>query len=148
DRNVFGFEEQDDVVEFRDMSVAFGQVIQWACRARDLKLCGARIAALACLLYGNEMPYGRTNLSAIAKEAGCTKQALSKVLIEFKDSIGLTLSIGKSSSARAKYAVAQHKAVLNGRHASFRRRQNEAIRDANAACKALLHDGDIVSSAQ
>jgi hypothetical protein len=148
DRNIFGVEEQDDVVEFGDMSRALGMIIQWACEGNELKLVGARIAALGCLLYGNEMPHGRTTLAAIAAEANCTKQALSKILIEFKDSIGLTLSIGKNQSARAKYSIAQHKAVLNGTHASLRRKQNGAIRDANAACKAMLHAGDVVSSAQ
>ena len=75
DRNIFGIEEQDDVVEFGDMSRAFGQVIQWACRGKTLTSVGARIAALGALLYANAMPFGRTNLSAIARESGCTNAA-------------------------------------------------------------------------
>jgi hypothetical protein len=100
------------------------------------------------MMFGSEMPLGRVNLAAIAREAGCTKQALSKWLCEFRDEVGVTMTVGKNQSAREKYAIAQRKALLNGTHASFRRKQNNAIRDANAACKALLHDGDIVSSAQ
>jgi hypothetical protein len=147
ERNIFGVTDEEDLVEFSEMSRALGLIIRWANISRDLRHVGARVAALGCLLYATDMPHGRTKLSAIAQEAGITKQAVSKWLVEFREEIGLDMSVGKSSSARQKYAAAQRRAVARGTHSSVRRKQNNAIRDANAACKALLHD-DVVCSAQ
>ena len=79
DRNVFNVkDEENDVVELSEASRALGMIIQWACESKDIKLVGARVAALGCLLYADHMPHNRTNLSAIAEEAGCTKQCISK----------------------------------------------------------------------
>jgi hypothetical protein len=148
DRDIFGVVEEDDVIEFSEMARALGLIIRWANDNEDLKLVGARVASLGCLLYATDMQHGRTTLSAIAKEAGVTKQAVSKWLCEFRDELGFNVSIGKSASARSKYALAQHRAVVKGTHSSVRRKQNNAIRSADAACKALLHPEDVVCSAQ
>ena len=148
DRNVFNVkDEENDVVELSEASRALGMIIQWACESKDIKLVGARVAALGCLLYADHMPHNRTNLSAIAEEAGCTKQCISKWLVDFREELGFNVSIGKSNGARHRYAAAQHRAIARGTHSSIRRRQNNAIKATHAACRALC-TGDIAGSAQ
>jgi len=97
------------------------------------------------------MQHGRTSFSAIAQEAGCTKQAVSQWMCNFRDELGFQVSAGKSTVARRAFAAAQYRAVKRGTHSSIRRKQRKAIKTANAACKAMLHSDDamdVVSSAQ
>ena len=111
DRGAFGVEpEEESVVSFADMSAALSLIVGWICASPDLRHCGSRAAALACLLDPIHAPHGRSDLTAIAKEAGVTKAATSKWLVDFRDQVGTSLTIGKRSSQRDVYRRAQNAA--------------------------------------
>ena len=59
--------------------------------------------------------------ASIAKECGYTKQALSKSLVELRDSLGISAGMGKKYYARNAYRDAQLRLVSEGRHAKFTR---------------------------
>lgn len=127
DRNVFGVEpdeERDAVVSFADMAAALSLIVSWACASRNLTHVGARIASLAVLLDPNNAGPSkkRWTLADIAREAGITRSAISRWLVDFRDSAGTSLTVGKRSSMRAKYRQSQAEAVERHTHSSFVRR--------------------------
>jgi hypothetical protein len=142
DRNCFGVEDAEDTVSFSDMSAALSLIVGWACTCKDIRQVAGKILALGVMLDPVNMPYGRTDLTAIAREVGCTKQAVSKWLLHLRDQSGVALTIGKKASVRETCKQAQEAAMRAGCHASHRRAANRAIKQAKQAV------GDLIGSAQ
>jgi len=111
-----------DSVSFSDMSACFILVLEWMLKGKTLQIVGGRCAALAAYLDPvNSNRFG-TDLTSIAKSAGCSRAALSASLIEFRDAVSIHLSNGKNSEARASYRQTQIRAMEAGRHSSFSRK--------------------------
>jgi hypothetical protein len=123
--------EQDSTVTMSDMSAAFSLVLEWILGADTLAMCGARAAALGCYLNPTHNNRFGSHLAAIADQAGCTRAALSKALITFRDSVGIHLSAGKLSGTRSTYREAQIKSLENGTHTSLVRKDLRSKRETS-----------------
>jgi len=100
DRGLGWAKDSEGMVSMSDCAAALSLVIEHCLQAQSLTLAGAEPAALAVFLNPvHNCKFGRT-LSEIAKEAGCTRAALSKSLINFRDAAGVHLSMGKLSGSR------------------------------------------------
>jgi hypothetical protein len=131
DREAFGVENDvDDMVSFSDMSAALSLIVQFACASPNLTHVGGRIAAIGVLLDPSNMPHGRRTLADIARECGVTRAAISRWMVDFRDQIGTSLTVGKRSSTRAKDSVAQIEALERGTHSSFVRRDKRLAAEA------------------
>ncbi len=119
-RRVDGEEPADTTVTMSDVGACFALILQWALGADTLTLAGARIASLGVYLDPVHNARFGSNLAEIAREAGCTRAALSKALMDFRDDCGIQLSGGKRSEARASYRQTQIEALEAGRHSSQR----------------------------
>lgn len=119
-----GHEEQVvEPVDFALAASAIKSIILWCCAPPSLALVGARCAALLCWLDPIEAAtHERDNLAKIAAQAGITKQAISKYMVELRDSLGITVGPGKRHTARQAYREAQVRAFAQGTHASFKRK--------------------------
>ena len=117
DRNVFDVEPEEDTVSFSDMAAAFSLIVQWACASPDIKHVGGRIAAIGVLLDPTNLPHHRRTLADVARETGVTRAAVSWVL-DFRDQVGTSLTVGKRSSVRKKNSACQLAALERGTHSS------------------------------
>jgi hypothetical protein len=126
DRNL-GFEpEPDSTVTMSDAAACFSLILEWILKGETLHLAGARAAALAIYLDPvNNSKFG-SSLAEIAREADCTRAALSKSLIDFRDAAGVYLSMGKRSDARKTFRSVQVEAIEKGTHSSFKRQKKIA----------------------
>src|SRR6516164_5321625 len=117
--DALGNTEPAESIDFADAASAIKSILLWICSPPDLKRVGARAAALLAWLDPTETAtHDRESLTKIARQAGVTKQAISKYLIELRDSLGITVGIGKRHTARQAYRNAQYRALGKGRHAS------------------------------
>lgn len=120
--NVDGESIEDSKVSFSDMSAVLSLIIGWALGGETLLLAGARLASLGVFLDPiHNAKFGK-NLSEIAREAGCTRQALSKSLVGFRDACGIVISGGKLHGSRAKFSRIQRDLIADGKHASDTRK--------------------------
>ena len=122
DRNLGNEPEPEPGIPMHDVAAILSLLLQWACSSDSLTLVGARTASLLAFLNVVDAPHNRRTLAEIAREAGCTRQALSKALLELRDECGIHLTIGKRSYARESFKKAQLAAVEAGVHASVTRR--------------------------
>jgi len=121
-RNVDGEEREETAVSFSDMSAVFSLILEWMLKAETLQLVGARAAALAMYLDPvNNNRFG-SSLLQIAEQAGSTRAALSKSLIDFRRAAGVHLSMGKGSETTDSYRACQIKSLEAGTHSSFNRK--------------------------
>jgi hypothetical protein len=123
--NVDGEGIDEDTVTWSDMTASFSLLLQWACRSNSLTNVGARVASLLAFLDPVNAPHKRNTLSAIAKEAGCTKALLSRELLELRDQCGIHLTVGKRSFSRESCRTAQFAAVKAGVHSGISRRDSK-----------------------
>jgi hypothetical protein len=72
----------------------------------------------------NNFKFGKT-LSEIATNAGVTRAALSKALMNFRDDAAIKLGIGKRSGYRETCRKVQQAAVKAGVHSSFKRKDSK-----------------------
>jgi hypothetical protein len=126
DRNAFGVEDNEDTVSFSDMVAGLSLIVQFACASPDIAHVGGRIAAIGVLLDPSNMPHGRRTLADIAKEVGVTRAAVSRWMVDFRDNVETSLTVGKRSSVRAKDRAAQISAIERGTHSAFVRRDKKA----------------------
>jgi hypothetical protein len=118
DRNL-GYEpEPEKAVAMSDVAAALAIILQWICSSPDISKVGARAASLLCYLDPTNAPHGRNTLQVIAEEAGCTRALLSRELMELRDDVGITLTLGKRSFSRESCSKAQNAAVAAGVHSS------------------------------
>lgn len=118
DRNVFDVEAEEDTVSFSDMAAVLSLVVQWACASPDIKHVGGRIAAIGVLLDPTNLPHNRRTLADVARETGVTRAAVSKWVLDFRDQVGTSLTVGKRSSVRKKNSACQLAALERGTHSS------------------------------
>jgi hypothetical protein len=102
--------------------------------ARNLESIASRVLALHFHLRPENS--GFSSISEIALACGCTKQAISKSLVEFRDLIGFGLVAGKMDGAREAYSRAQKAAVRAGVHSAFLRKDVKRRRVKSDAEKA------------
>jgi len=67
------------------------------------------------------------NLSEVARLAGCSRAALSKFLVNFRDTYGFGLIAGKLQGSRAAYREGQLRSLRNSTHSSFCRKDAKTI---------------------
>ena len=120
DFNLAGVEPVEETIPWQDMTAAFSCVIDWCCQTKDIRMTAGRVHSLALLLWPESAKF--SSLTAIAEACSCTKAALSKSLLEFKDAVGLPLSIGKNHHTRQVFAESQRKLVKSNRHSSQTRK--------------------------
>jgi hypothetical protein len=107
-------------VEFSDMAAAFSLILQWVTTPQQARHIGGRALALLFYLDPTSSRFG--SLAEIATASGCTKQALSKSLMELRDSAGISLTCGKRSTSRETYREAQLAAFRAGEHSAHARK--------------------------
>jgi hypothetical protein len=130
DRQLGHEPEEDTAVSMADAAACFSLILEWCLKAETLVLVGSRCASLAIYLDPiNNSKFG-SNLAEIAETAGCTRAALSKALLGFRDASGIQLSAGKVSGSRPTYRASQVKAIEAGRHSSTTRRDLKRKRTA------------------
>jgi hypothetical protein len=100
------------------------------------EMAGARASSLLAFLDPTNTQYGRVNLSAIARESGFTKGALSRALLDLRDQTGISLNNGKLQSSRATYAQAQRASYANGDHSGQHRKDRNPARRPSREGKA------------
>jgi len=124
--NCDGESIEEDTVSFSDMGAVFSLILEWVLGGDNLTLAGARAASLAVYLDPVfNCKFGST-LAEIAREAGCTRAALSKALVDFRDAVGIHLTAGKLNGTRSTYRAAQIDAIERGTHSSFKRNAKKA----------------------
>jgi hypothetical protein len=120
--DALGNEEPAETVDFTDAASAIKSILLWICSPPDIKLVGARAASLLAWMDPIEAKtHNRATLTDIAKQANITKQAVSKWLVELRDSIDLQIGVGKSNLSRRAYREAQIRPLGAGTHAKFKR---------------------------
>jgi hypothetical protein len=119
DRSITGDPEDVDIKEhsLADLGSAVNVLLSWAVKGRSLPMIAGRILSLHWYLREAESEYD--SISEIATACNCTRAALSKALLELRDSIGLKISAGKLHSARRTYSKAQDASFKAGKHAAF-----------------------------
>jgi hypothetical protein len=119
---------EDATMTWADASSAISLILGW-CVGRDrapLQMIGARVCCLLALLDPINCSEGRRTITDIARESGFTKQSLSKALGEFRRSVGIHLTIGKSATASESYRAAARRSIAAGTHSSDTRRDKIA----------------------
>ena len=133
DRSCFGVEPEESVVPWQDMTAAFALIVDFCCDSKHVNIVASRIMALQVLLSPTSCKFGRTDLAAVARDCGITRAAVSKSMLEFRDQVGTSLTVGHRSSSRENCRLAQEYALKRGIHASDKRK---ARRQAEEAAKA------------
>jgi hypothetical protein len=64
-------------------------------------------------------------LRELAAEAGCTKQALSKALMDWRRELKLALNLGKRAYASESHRQAQYASVKAGTHYTSARKRRD-----------------------
>jgi hypothetical protein len=136
DRSCFGVEDNVDTVSFSDMASALSLIVDYCCDSKHVNIVASRIMALQVLLSPTSCKFGRTDLAAVARDCGITRAAVSKSLIEFRDQVGTSLTVGHRSSSRERCRQAQEHALRRGIHASDVRKAKRAAKAAQAAMQA------------
>jgi hypothetical protein len=122
-RNVDGEEEPEDtMVSMADLSGVFSLIMEAILKADNLTMAGAHAAALGVFLDPVHNDRFGSNLAEIAREAGCTRAALSKFLMDFRRAVGIHLTAGKRSGASESYRQAQRDCIAAKTHSSFTRK--------------------------
>jgi hypothetical protein len=120
--NCDGESVEESSVSFSDLSAVFVLILEFILGGETLTLSGARAAALAVYLDPVHNSKFGSNLSEIAREANCSRAALSKSLLNFRDAIGVHLSAGKSHGSRSTYQEVQRRCIKAGVHSSTTRK--------------------------
>jgi hypothetical protein len=124
DRNAFGNEPEESGVPLADMSAALMLLLQWVCgKGSSLVHAGARAEALMYWLNPGESRFA--TYSDIAKEAGITRAAISKMMLSLRDQSGVCMPVSKLNSSRETYRKSQLLAVKEGRHASVKTKKQK-----------------------
>lgn len=118
ERNLDG-EEPDKMLPFSEVTALFSMVLDYITSSREVRITASRAHALGWLLWPESSKF--KSLSEIAEFCGCTKAAISKSLLDFRDATGLRITAGKGFHTRDKFRVAQNTAVERGTHTSNRR---------------------------
>jgi hypothetical protein len=74
--------------------------------------------------------HDRDSLTKIAKQCGVRKAACSAWLVDLRDALGVSASVGKSFFARQTYRQAQIKSFAEGRHSAHTRKDKPAKEQA------------------
>jgi hypothetical protein len=130
DRSCFGVEDEEESVPFSDMTAALALIVDWSCDSKHPNIIASRILALQVLLSPTNAKHGRTDLAAIARDCGITRAAVSKCLIEFRDEVGTSLTVGHRNSSRERCRQAQEYALKRGIHVSNTRKKRAAEKAA------------------
>jgi hypothetical protein len=114
DRNLSGRAEDLDEVKYSisDVGSAGYAILEWLASPSNLEYIASRVLALHFYLRLENSDF--SSISEIALAPGCTKESISKSLVECRDSIDFGLVAGKLDGTREAYAKAQKAAVRAG----------------------------------
>lgn len=98
---------------------ALGEFLRRIVTPGDPVRTGRRFAVFASIFSPELLGI---SFSKMSKPLGVTRSALSKMGLAIRAEFNLTSRGAKSARARSIYAVAQHRAVARGTHASKKRR--------------------------
>lgn len=134
--------EQDDEAHkltWSNLTSTFSKMLAWVISARNLTEAGAKAACIQFLLHPEESKYD--SYSAIAREVGMTRAAVSKWMLTLHDSIGLRMPVSnKRSGCREKYSQAQLRAVKRGTHTGIKRAQSgKRTSNSSKSAKSRKH---------
>jgi len=107
------------------MAAGLCEILSCLAKGRNLKTSGARVLALLAML--DPIKQSMRNLSEVARLAGCSRAALSKFLVNFRDTYGFGLIAGKLQGSRAAYREGQLRSLRNSTHSSFCRKDAKTI---------------------
>jgi hypothetical protein len=121
DRHLSGESEgpEEGTVTFSEMVSAFVRVLDFICKNPQPGVVAGRALALQFWLHPEQSHYD--SVAQIALSCGLTRQALSKAVLQFKDSLNIRFPVGKRNGTRDAFRAAQVKAMENGTHASYKR---------------------------
>jgi biotin operon repressor len=122
DENLGLFEaDPDQQISFADAAACWSLLLEWivAGPKSSLAMAGARSHALRHFLDSDNCRF--KSLQAIADEAGCTRAALSKFLLELRDQLQIGFEF-KRVGARNNYREGQIRALERGTHSSTHRK--------------------------
>jgi hypothetical protein len=126
DRNLSGEVEDIDRADYSlaNLGSAVNVLLSWFVKGRSLENIAGRALVLHWYLRPAESDY--SSISEIATACNCTRAALSKALLELRDSLDFKPSAGKLHGARQTYSEAQKEAFASGSHVSFTRKDRRA----------------------
>lgn len=113
--------DTDQSIGYADACAGWIMLLQFITSPDSLTTAGARAHLLQYWLDPSECRY--QSLAELAKAAGCTKQNLSKALVDFRHYLKVHIGLGKLESTSATYAQSQHDSVAAGRHVSCQKRK-------------------------
>jgi len=136
----FDFEEIDrllgnhgteDSVSWSDMVAAFCLVLEWltGSTGTTFVMSGARCHSLMYFLDPTNCRFD--SLEDIATEAGCSRAALSKSLLQVRDQLGMHWKMGKRSFVRENCRRGQLASVDLGTHASCQRKRQAQLAEVS-----------------
>jgi hypothetical protein len=108
--------EDNDSISWAEASATLVKLLQWITEPGELAKAGARANLVVYLLNPAECKYG--SLRELAEASGCTKQALSEALMDWRRELNLGLNLGKRAYTSESYRQAQDRAFAAGNHAS------------------------------
>lgn len=120
DRNL-GWSEPDEPgaeagVSFPDIAAALSLIIEFICKPDTVNGIAGRAESLHAYLDPGNSRY--SSLAEVGRAYGLTRAALSKSLLELRDSCGIHLCLDKRAFTRDRYRQAQNAAVKAGVHSS------------------------------
>ena len=129
---LLGNHEPEDSVSWSDMVAAFCLVLEWLTGSTDnttFAMSGARCHSLIYFLNPTGCRFD--SLEEIAMEAGCTRAALSKSLLQVRDQLGMHWTMGKRSFVRESCRRGQLASVDLGTHASCQRKRQAQLAEVS-----------------
>jgi hypothetical protein len=106
--------EDDDSITWAEASSLLVRVLQRITHPDELAKAGTRAHLVVYLLDPSQCKY--SSLRELAEEAGCTKQALSKALMDWRRELQVGLNLGKRAYTSESYRQAQYRSVQAGTH--------------------------------
>lgn len=109
-------EPEEQTVTFGEVAYALTKVLDFICAGMHPGVIAGRALALQQWLHPERSNYD--GVAQIAVTCGVSKQALSKAVLEWHDSLGMRLPVGKRAGARQVFRETAFAELARGSHVS------------------------------
>jgi hypothetical protein len=116
--------EFEDSITWAEASSCLIRLLQWITSPDKLEKAGARAHLAVYLLDPSQCKYG--SLRELAEASGCTKQALSKALMDWRPELKVGLNLGKRAYTSENYRQAQYRSIQAGTHYTSARKRRDS----------------------
>jgi biotin operon repressor len=133
DQSLGWAEDNEDKVDWKDMSACFSLLLSWMCGRADSKLpkapsitgAGWRAHALLYLLDNQNARY--RSLQEIADAGGVSRAMVSRSLVELREELGgIEFMPMKRSGSKESYQKAQRASIAAGVHSRYCRKDRKS----------------------